>query len=127
MKPIFHVHERAQEMARVLIVDDNADVGNFVLNVLRPLAEACYFHSPSQVLSKIKEGDVPDLLISDVDMPIYDGFTLAREARQVAPGLRIMFMSGGFNILPGDSENDRFILKPFTPKDFLQKLNDWLS
>src|SRR3546814_8110532 len=45
-------------------------------------------------LDRLAEGERPDLLISDVVMPLMDGPTMVREARKLYPDLPILFMSG---------------------------------
>ncbi len=53
-----------------------------------------------------------ELLITDVDMPVMDGFELCRRVREERPQTRILVMSGKSDI-PGLP----FLEKPFRPDD----------
>ena len=59
------------------------------------------------------------LMIADVDMPLMDGVTLARQAVERQPGLAVLFMSGhadGGERTRGFSDPSRvaYVSKPFT-------------
>ena len=82
-------------MARILVVDDDADV----LDVLAAAIKSGG-HSVVTAISGIKalnilDGDTPfDLMLTDVIMPGLNGFNLARMANLRRPGLKIMYLTG---------------------------------
>src|SRR3546814_4321024 len=68
-------------------------------------------------LDRLAEGERPDLLISDVVMPLMDGPTMVREARKLYPDLPILFMSGYAEEQLRrsiDIDNVAFLAKPFS-------------
>ncbi|KQS04819.1 histidine kinase [Sphingomonas sp. Leaf357] len=68
-------------------------------------------------LEVLAKNDRPDLLISDVMMPIMDGPTMVRQARERYPDLPILFMSGYAEETLRksiDLDNVQFLAKPFS-------------
>lgn len=49
------------------------------------------------------------LFITDVHLPGVSGVTIAKQAREIRPGIKILLMSGGNN-----ASGPAFIAKPFT-------------
>ena len=65
----------------------------------------------------------PDLLISDVMMPLMDGPTMVRHARARYPDLPILFMSGYAEETIRksiDLENVEFLAKPFSVQELAE-------
>ncbi|PTS74654.1 hybrid sensor histidine kinase/response regulator, partial [Sphingomonas sp. HMWF008] len=65
----------------------------------------------------------PDLLISDVMMPLMDGPTMVRHARARYPDLPILFMSGYAEETIRksiDLDNVEFLAKPFSVQDLAE-------
>ncbi|HYW18134.1 MAG TPA: ATP-binding protein [Nodularia sp. (in: cyanobacteria)] len=68
---------------RVLVVDDEADVRQWITAVLEEGgAKVSTFSSTRQVLEALEELH-PDVLISDIGMPDEDGYTLMRKIREI--------------------------------------------
>ena len=59
-----------------------------------------------------------DLLVTDVQMPVLDGISLAERALSANPGLRILFMSGYASEIDRarglGGTNISYLVKPFT-------------
>ncbi len=73
-----------------------------------------------EALEIMARGEVIDLLISDVVMPVMDGPTMVREARRTRPDLRILFMSGYAEEQLRNSidiDNVAFLPKPFSVQE----------
>ncbi|MEO6388796.1 MAG: response regulator [Croceibacterium sp.] len=71
-----------------------------------------------------------DLVVSDVVMPSMDGPAMAREIRQLAPGLPVLFMSGYAEEQLRrslDIEGMFFIAKPFSVQQIAEKVGEVLS
>ncbi len=74
--------------------------------------------------------DKPDLLISDVVMPLMDGPTMVRHARARYPDLPILFMSGYAEEQLRksiDLDNVAFLAKPFSVQDLAEATRRVLS
>ncbi|HVI98740.1 MAG TPA: response regulator [Sphingomonas sp.] len=81
-------------------------------------------------LDLLAEGERPDLLVSDVVMPLMDGPTMVREARKRYPDLPILFMSGYAEEQLRrsiDIDNVAFIAKPFSVQQLAEAARDALA
>jgi len=73
---ILPVNNKRKEM-RILIVEDNDNLRNFILSALRETFEVSVAEDGVQAWNIIQQ-QMPDLVISDVMMPNRDGFELCR-------------------------------------------------
>ncbi|MFZ5477051.1 MAG: response regulator [Myxococcota bacterium] len=110
-------------MARILVVDDD----RAVLEITSELLAACGHRvlatgSPERALRALEGGEVVDLLVTDVRMPVLTGPQLAAHARELLPGLSVLFMSGADTVAPGEA----FIAKPFTLERLLDAVHGLL-
>jgi len=105
-------------MKHILIVEDDLYVGWLLP---RALAEMGYRVSTAedgiQALEALK-GAIPDLILSDMQMPNMDGWTLFQEVRERYPDIPFIAMSGG-PICPDASSAafDGYLYKPFHLQD----------
>jgi FixJ family two-component response regulator len=71
-----------------------------------------------------------DCLVTDVGMPVMDGFELVREIRAARPGLPVILVTGRPDLLnrsPLDWPVHRFFKKPFNGQELLTAVGDALS
>jgi two-component system, cell cycle sensor histidine kinase and response regulator CckA len=81
-------------------------------------------------LETLEEMEKPDLLISDVVMPLMDGPTMARQIRKRYPDLPILFMSGYAEEQLRrsiDIPNVAFLPKPFSVQQLAEAARDVLA
>jgi CheY-like chemotaxis protein len=105
--------------ARLLIVDDEPSIRNSLSLVL---AEIGYpVRSAEDGLSALLElrNDVPDILITDLNMPGMSGFELLAVVRRRFPSIHTIAMSGAFcgNEVPSGVAADAFYQKGSSPAD----------
>jgi PAS domain S-box-containing protein len=80
--------------AKVLVVDDDDDVRAFLIASLEGLGhDVMAAESGAEGLVRLREGR-PDLALIDYAMPGMHGAEVARAAREIAPGLPIVFVTG---------------------------------
>ena len=105
--------------ARILIVDDEPEI----LKVLKRALESEGFlvtetTRPTEAL-RLLETESWDILISDIDMPIINGYEVVKHAREVRPEtVRILItgagtMEGAIRAI-NEGEVHRYVPKPFT-------------
>jgi CheY-like chemotaxis protein len=82
-------------MARILLADDDAAARDLVQRALASDGHSVVAtHDGQEALEKLQSGATFDLLISDVQMPAVDGIELIEKAVAIAPGMRVILMSG---------------------------------
>jgi two-component system, cell cycle sensor histidine kinase and response regulator CckA len=118
---------------RVMLVEDDDPVRIFGARALRnkgyTVIEA---KSGEAALEAIRGGaDDLDLLITDVVMPHIDGPRLVREVRELAPSIKVIFISGyaedAFRQRLGSDRDIHFLAKPFTLKQLATKVKEVLK
>jgi DNA-binding response OmpR family regulator len=108
-----------ERTARILVVDDDIDVRDFVSAMLaQENFDAVSAQDGGEALALLGDGDY-DLLLTDIRMPGVDGFELVKRARQTLPDLRVLFMSGYAAEYHIDPDRDDFVAKPFDPRQLL--------
>ncbi len=124
--------ENVSEKPHILIVDDNTDVLNYICSLLDKDYETTTASDGKAGLEKaIKE--VPDIIISDVMMPIMDGIelceTLKKEmATSHIPVILLTAKSGDDYRAEGyDCGADAYITKPFSSKVLLSRIKNLLD
>jgi len=81
--------------ARILVVEDQANVRDFACAVLASAGyRATQVSSAELALSWLESSEDIDLLFSDVVMSGADGYALAEKAQKLRPGLRVLLTSG---------------------------------
>lgn len=115
---------------RVLVVDDEtliADSVAMILNRNGYSAEARY--SGTTALESVQER-CPDIIVSDVVMPDFNGIQLAKAVRSLCPAARIVLFSGNVDassLLDDASMEGYFfeiLAKPIHPLSLLKALED---
>jgi CheY-like chemotaxis protein len=101
---------------RVLVVEDNEEVGQFAEQVLGELGfEARLVSSADEALTVLADDSGYDLVFSDVVMPGADGIELAREIRERWPTLPVVLTSGYSHVLASRAEHAFPLLhKPYS-------------
>jgi nitrogen-specific signal transduction histidine kinase len=112
---------------QVLLVEDDDEVMNVTVAMLTKLGyDVVCARNGTDALAMLKDGLRLDLLFSDVVMPGgINGIELAREARRLCGGIRILLASGNAaDLLARHGASDEFpvIGKPFRRAELAQNL-----
>ncbi len=103
----------------VLVVDDEDVVREVLVEMLKELKQhVTETRSAAEALATLAAGDVFDLMITDLSMPVMDGLKLAAEARKLAPGMMIALATGYGQTIPGISPLDRSLINLIVNKPF---------
>lgn len=110
---------------KILIVDDDKCVRD-VLTLILKKENFTVDNSPdgSGALERIRGNGGYRLIITDVNMPVMDGFAFSLEAKKLLPKTKIMGMSGGsISSVEANKHFDYFIKKPFDADQFVNAVN----
>ncbi len=116
------------ELARVLIADDNADMREYLTNLLRTAGyQVQAVNDGEQALAAIR-AQLPDLVISDVMMPGLDGLELVAALRgdprtAALPVLLLSARAGQEASIEGlQAGADDYLVKPFAAAELLARV-----
>jgi two-component sensor histidine kinase/FixJ family two-component response regulator len=113
---------------RVLIADDNADMRDYVERMLSAHYDVESVGTGMDALRVIRKRR-PDLLLSDVMMPVRDGFALLREIRsnpelKSLPVILLSARAGEEAKIEGlEAGADDYLIKPFSAQELLARVN----
>ncbi len=102
---------------RVLVVEDNVEVGRFATQILEDLGyHTTWATSAEEALDMLgADGAGFDVVFSDVVMPGMGGIELARILKRRLPGLPVILASGYSHVLAQESANGFELLhKPYS-------------
>lgn len=121
-------------MAQILIIDDDELVRAALVLLLERQGHETLEARDGCQARRIIDACVPDLVITDIIMPEMEGFQLIHEVRKVAPGLKIIALSGGDPIvgqdIPGLASRlgaDYAFSKPIDQHEFLSSVTRLLE
>jgi two-component system, cell cycle response regulator CpdR len=81
-------------MARILVADDEASVGEFLIRALSQDGHAIELVGDGMAALAVLAARPFDLLLSDIVMPRLDGIALALKAGKDYPAMKILLMTG---------------------------------
>lgn len=112
-------------MEKILIADDEQLMRQLVIDFLRPEGYEILEASDGKEALEIYDKEHPDLILLDVMMPGYDGWTVCREIRRESTVPIMMLTAKGEEIdqlFAYDLGADEYITKPFSPKILVAKI-----
>ncbi|MCL6274717.1 response regulator transcription factor [Muricauda sp. 2012CJ35-5] len=117
---------------KILVVDDKQSLSELVSQFLGQSYQVTTMEDGMAALTWMQEGNIPDLVITDLEMPNMDGFELIEKIKE----------SGYFSNIPiivlscRDSSSDRiqclklgaddYLVKPFNPEELLIRVEKLL-
>ncbi|MBO2448013.1 response regulator [Actinomadura barringtoniae] len=113
--------------ARILVVDDNADMREYLARLLGASWQVVEATDGDRAL-ELAVREPPDLLLADVRLPGMDGFTLLRKIRSdpALTGLPVILLTaraGEETAIEGLLAGaDDYVVKPFTARELLARV-----
>ena len=113
-------------MSKVLVVDDEIEVVEFLCNFLRRLDVSSEKAVNGEGAIKIFEQTKPDWVLLDIKMPDMDGFEVFKEIKKIKPDVKVMMITGR-----DDKESQSkakklgamdYIIKPLDLEELHQKI-----
>lgn len=120
-------------MKKILVVDDKSSISRLIVQFLSKDYDVETKEDGLQALTWLQNGNIPDLILTDLQMPNIDGFELITHVKN----------SGYFKDIPIivlsslDSSSDRikclklgaedYLVKPFNPEELLIRIERVLN
>ncbi|PKO96102.1 MAG: two-component system response regulator [Bacteroidetes bacterium HGW-Bacteroidetes-7] len=118
---------------KVLIVDDKPTIAKVIQVYIAETFECIYFEDPIRAIAWLTEGNLPDLIISDLNMPNMSGIDFLDYIKK-----NDLFRSIPFVVLSSEDSTsqkidllekgaDDYISKPFNPMELKVRLKKLVS
>ncbi len=120
------------EKPTVLVVDDNADIRNYLDTCLRPSFGILQARGGAEGIKLARE-HMPDLIISDIMMPGVDGYQLCRAVKedQELGHIPVIFLtakaSDEMKLEGLEVGADDYLAKPFSARELLARSNNLIT
>ncbi|HEY0412398.1 MAG TPA: PAS domain-containing protein [Allosphingosinicella sp.] len=118
------------QAARILVVDDDGDVRNFLTDSLEGMGhEVAAFEGGAEALERLRDWPA-DLALVDYAMPGMHGAEVARAARALRPDLPVIFVTGYAESEQLDAavgKHAHILRKPFTLADLASAVEGTLD
>ena len=118
------------DQVRVFVVDDHRMIASTLADILRLNGfDAVWFTNPREALAAAKS-DCPDLVISDIEMPLFSGVELAIRLKELQLDCNILLVTGhpGYLDLLDQAEklghHFQVLQKPLVPRKLLAEIQD---
>ena len=117
-----------QKRLRILVVEDDPFINMIMKRILSEDYEIEFSNSVVKALAILQDGKLPDLLISDVNMPEVSGLDLLVQLKSSGffRFLPIIMLSGEdkpeIRIKCLDNGADDYMIKPFNPQELLARI-----
>jgi DNA-binding response OmpR family regulator len=120
-------------MKKILLIDDKSSIGKVVSMYLNKEYEYTYLDNALKALDWLQQGNIPDLIISDIHMPDMSGVELVAymKSTELLKSIPIIILSSE------DSTTERiklledgaadYILKPFNPMELKVRIKKILG
>jgi DNA-binding response OmpR family regulator len=131
-KPELNSMIATSERESVLIVEDNQELKSYLVELLSDKYQ-CYTACDGEDGFKVATSSIPDIIISDIMMPIKDGYQFSKEIRadertSHIPIILLTAMSNKQSRLKGWMHNiDEYLTKPFDTEELLTRISNLLS
>jgi CheY-like chemotaxis protein len=111
----------------ILFVDDDAGVRETTAALLASRGfRLLVAGDGEEALRLLRKNDV-DVLLTDIMMPRMNGIELARKARLLRPGLKVLFMTAYFSQAAEAERLGRLLLKPVRSPEIEAELDKLLA
>jgi two-component system cell cycle response regulator CpdR len=113
-------------MTRILLAEDDSSMRTYLVRALERVGYMVDAVASGIDALPLLERESYDLLLTDIVMPGMDGIELAQRAASLAPGMRVMFITGfaAVALKTGSSHpHARVLSKPFHLRDLVLEVD----
>ena len=113
-------------MIKILLAEDDESMRTYLARALERVGYSVTSVDRGSAALPLIESERFDLLLTDIVMPEMDGIELAQKAAELAPDMRVMFITGfaAVALKAGKSQPDAKVLsKPFHLRDLVAEVD----
>ena len=117
----------------ILLVEDNHDLRKYIQSLLLPHYQVQAAENGQAALDYLGKGKTPDLIISDIMMPIMDGYQLLEQLKtseqyQFIPVIMLTALANAEHKLKALRIGvDDYMLKPFSEEELMARVENLLT
>lgn len=118
---------------KILVIDDELSIRMLLDNYLGKTYEVVTKNDGLDGMKYLEDGDIPDLIVADIQMPNLDGYEMLRQVRASGyfGNIPMIMLSG----IESSQERvkclrlgaDDYIVKPFNPEELLLRINNLIK
>ncbi|MCY7421245.1 MAG: response regulator transcription factor [Chitinophagaceae bacterium] len=114
---------------KVLVVDDEESIQKILKHYFKDKHEVFTSNNGQEALTWMYDGNVPDFIIADINMPVINGFDFIEELKSSGffSHIPLIILSGidksDTKIKCLEAGADDFMTKPFNPRELEARLN----
>ncbi|MGH1394592.1 MAG: CHASE2 domain-containing protein [Trichormus sp.] len=118
---------------KILIVDDKWENRSIICNFLQPIGFECWEANNGQEGLNIAVKNQPELIITDLAMPILDGFEMIQNLRSLPQTSKVPIFVSSASVFESDKNKslaiggNEFLPKPVEMDELLKYLHDYLQ
>lgn len=116
---------------KILYVEDEPFLGRIVKESLESRDFEVLMVTDGKLAQSVFEKNKPDICVLDIMLPSKDGYTIAKEIRQVQPATPIIFVTAKNqteDVLKGfESGGNDYLRKPFSMEELIVRINNLLK
>jgi DNA-binding response OmpR family regulator len=116
-------------MKKIMAIDDEKSIRFILENTFKTDYEVTTWDNGLDALNDLQAGNLPDLIICDIEMPQMDGFEFITKVRASGffDDIPLIMLSGKEDsrdkIKCFETGADDYILKPFNPKELKARIH----
>lgn len=115
--------------SKIIVVDDNITMENLLKSLLESNHEVSAFEHGLDALAYMQQGNIPDLIIADINTPVINGYELLVQLKSSSyfSSIPVIMLSAEessdirIKCLTAGAED--FIPKPFNPFELQARIN----
>ncbi len=118
---------------RILVIEDTEDNRRIVRDLLTSVGYQLIEAVDGAEGVAMAQTHRPDLILMDIQLPVVDGYEATRQIRAVPALARVPIIAVTSYALSGDEAKTRaagcdgYVAKPFSPRQLLAKVREFLS
>jgi two-component system cell cycle response regulator DivK len=118
---------------RILVVEDTEDNRQIIRDLLTSVGYELLEAVDGEEGVAMAQAHAPDLILMDIQLPVIDGYEATRRIRAIPALAQVPIIAVTSYALSGDETKaraagcDGYVAKPFSPRQLLAKIREFLS